>query len=292
MASLKDQLKFILGNKFVGSNFSEVNVSNSAKMLRLNLKELKGFEKDIEQAFELEKQILINLNTNSFTENSSFEFKKRVISARGIKTIPLWLKLQEYYDKTAKIRTQAITVLQATNAHALQKSVRNNRKQLRDYLNFLRARDPDRKQKLHESLDHEAIINTFPVWLAKASEVAKIFPRNKEMFDFVIIDEASQCDIPSIIPLLQRAKKCIVVGDLNQLGHISFIPKAFEAKLKSQVIDENKYLCKHRDYSFLALVNDSPMPINVAIDIIQKNFDANEERPELLSATASKFDVY
>ena len=31
--------------------------------------------------------------------------------------------------------------------------------------------------------------------------------------------------------------------------------------------------------------------MNVAIDIIQKNFDAKEERPELLSATASKFDV-
>ena len=31
--------------------------------------------------------------------------------------------------------------------------------------------------------------------------------------------------------------------------------------------------------------------MNVAIDIIQKNFDANEDRPELLSATASKFDV-
>ena len=42
---------------------------------------------------------------------------------------------------------------------------------------------------------------------------------------------------------------------------------------------------------FLAFVNDKPIPIKVAIDIIQKNFDAKEDKPELLSATASKFDV-
>ena len=42
---------------------------------------------------------------------------------------------------------------------------------------------------------------------------------------------------------------------------------------------------------FLAFVNDNPIPINVAIDIIQKNLDAKEDNPELLSATISKFEV-
>jgi very-short-patch-repair endonuclease len=41
------------------------------------------------------------------------------------------------------------------------------------------------------------------------------------LFDYVIIDEASQCDIASIIPLLFRAKRAVIIGDPKQLQHIS-----------------------------------------------------------------------
>jgi very-short-patch-repair endonuclease len=40
-------------------------------------------------------------------------------------------------------------------------------------------------------------------------------------YDLVIIDEASQCDIASIIPLLFRAKRAVIIGDPNQLKHIT-----------------------------------------------------------------------
>ena len=40
-------------------------------------------------------------------------------------------------------------------------------------------------------------------------------------FAYVIIDEASQCDIASIIPLLFRAKRAVIIGDPKQLQHIS-----------------------------------------------------------------------
>jgi superfamily I DNA and/or RNA helicase len=43
------------------------------------------------------------------------------------------------------------------------------------------------------------------------------------LFDFVIIDEASQNDIASILPLLFRAKHAIVIGDPNQLRHITHL---------------------------------------------------------------------
>jgi len=39
------------------------------------------------------------------------------------------------------------------------------------------------------------------------------------MFDLAVIDEASQCDIPSAIPILFRGKRAGVVGDPNQLSH-------------------------------------------------------------------------
>lgn len=40
------------------------------------------------------------------------------------------------------------------------------------------------------------------------------------LFDLVVIDEASQCSIPSVLPLLFRAKRALIIGDPMQLGHI------------------------------------------------------------------------
>ncbi|MCH0538952.1 caspase family protein [Streptomyces sp. MUM 203J] len=41
-----------------------------------------------------------------------------------------------------------------------------------------------------------------------------------QLFDLVVIDEASQCSIPSVLPLLFRAKRALIIGDPMQLGHI------------------------------------------------------------------------
>ena len=46
-------------------------------------------------------------------------------------------------------------------------------------------------------------------------------PMVPALFDYVIFDEASQCDIASALPLLARARQAIVVGDPMQL---KFIP--------------------------------------------------------------------
>lgn len=46
-------------------------------------------------------------------------------------------------------------------------------------------------------------------------------PFSAGCYDLVIIDEASQCDIASIIPLLFRAKRAVIIGDPNQLKHIT-----------------------------------------------------------------------
>ncbi|MEW2704959.1 AAA domain-containing protein [Streptomyces koyangensis] len=38
-------------------------------------------------------------------------------------------------------------------------------------------------------------------------------------FDLVVIDQASQCSIPAVLPLLFRAKHALIIGDPMQLGH-------------------------------------------------------------------------
>ncbi len=59
--------------------------------------------------------------------------------------------------------------------------------------------------------------NAVPVWIMSSYKVSEIIPSEFGIFDVVIIDEASQCDIRSLL-VLARAKKAIVVGDPEQIS--------------------------------------------------------------------------
>ncbi len=61
-----------------------------------------------------------------------------------------------------------------------------------------------------------------PVWAISTLSVPSRVPPIAGLFDYVVIDEASQCDIASALPLIARAKRAVVVGDPLQL---SFIPQ-------------------------------------------------------------------
>lgn len=55
--------------------------------------------------------------------------------------------------------------------------------------------------------------------------IKKGFLQEPGVFDLLVIDEASQCDITSAIPLIYRAKRVVVIGDSLQLPHITSIQK-------------------------------------------------------------------
>ena len=56
-----------------------------------------------------------------------------------------------------------------------------------------------------------------PCWLASPESVSKIFPMQRNLFDLVIVDEASQLAVERAIPFLYRASHVIVAGDEKQL---------------------------------------------------------------------------
>ena len=56
---------------------------------------------------------------------------------------------------------------------------------------------------------------------AVTSLSARRFPPDPALFDLVVIDEASQCAIPHVLPLLFRARRALVIGDPMQLTHIT-----------------------------------------------------------------------
>ncbi len=62
-------------------------------------------------------------------------------------------------------------------------------------------------------------------WAVTSLSAKSRVPFNPGIFDYVIIDEASQCDIASMIPLLYRAKRAVIIGDPKQLSHIAQLSK-------------------------------------------------------------------
>lgn len=65
-------------------------------------------------------------------------------------------------------------------------------------------------------------------------------PFEPHFFDLLVVDEASQCDIASALPLLFRARRAVVIGDPMQLRHISTLSKQQDQQLlgKHGLVDE------------------------------------------------------
>lgn len=57
-------------------------------------------------------------------------------------------------------------------------------------------------------------------WACTALSAGSNFPLESGLFDLVIVDEASQCSLASVLPLAYRAKRLAVVGDPYQLPPI------------------------------------------------------------------------
>jgi very-short-patch-repair endonuclease len=77
-------------------------------------------------------------------------------------------------------------------------------------------------------------------WCVTNLSIKGEMPLIEGFFDLLIIDEASQCDIASVIPLLFRSKRVVVLGDPFQLKHISTIsPKRSIELLKENNLEDN-----------------------------------------------------
>ncbi len=57
----------------------------------------------------------------------------------------------------------------------------------------------------------------FPIFIATPKEVAKYISPTKEVFDYVVFDEASQLLPGQALPSIYRAKKAVIVGDPHQM---------------------------------------------------------------------------
>jgi very-short-patch-repair endonuclease len=84
-----------------------------------------------------------------------------------------------------------------------------------------------------------AALDIVPLWACSSLSARSRLPLVPGAFDLAVIDEASQCDIASSIPILYRARRVLVVGDPQQLRHVAMIGREAEERLRNlHALDE------------------------------------------------------
>jgi hypothetical protein len=148
-------------------------------------------------------------------------------------------------------------VLAVRRRDALADALRLNRRTLALFKTALEARSTAEQDKIFAELDFGALMRTFPIWAVTNPYAAELLPLQREMFDLMIIDEASQCDVASALPLLFRARRAIVCGDPKQLRHLSFLREDRQAALASQhgLSASQRSQWNYRTHSLLDVVN-------------------------------------
>ena len=109
-------------------------------------------------------------------------------------------------------------VLQNRLLQTLSKAKENNVKAMKDIVHQTgKKRQVWPVRKLVQEYSLKGLLDVMPVWLVSPDTASAIFPLEKDLFDIVIFDEASQCTIENGLPAIYRGTKVIVAGDEKQL---------------------------------------------------------------------------
>lgn len=135
----------------------------------------------------------------------------------------------------------------------------NNSKELKATLAQV-ARSLTKSKKANKTFDRlkhnpdnfHAMKAVLPIWMMSLDDVSRIVPTEMNAFDYVIIDEASQCNFAYAFPAMFRAEHTIFFGDtlqmrddnimfksndqLNAIAKKHKIPEAYQIKAEEDTV--------------------------------------------------------
>jgi very-short-patch-repair endonuclease/muconolactone delta-isomerase len=122
-------------------------------------------------------------------------------------------RVQDLAEQTLLLRAEhriaSETRAQKQNRQELSKVVKRNAGSYKNFSLF---------DSLKQDLDRASLLlRSLPAWVMGPDDVARLFPCREGVFDVVIVDEASQVDLPSILPIVYRGRKVVICGDTRQM---------------------------------------------------------------------------
>lgn len=285
LKKLKDYIADLLAGYLADEHDNSVFIESELNKLNTSLNELElRFSQFCQRAIIRGKR-LKNLEEKEikWLTNLYVRFARRGIQ----KLAKQWSSLEQINTQQIKREKLASSYLSALKNKNLKALIDTQRKSLNAFNQAIRSRTSKRQFELFDNIEYEALLSAFPVWLVSLNTLYRVLPLKAEMFDLVIIDEATQCNISSCLPALYRAKRAIIVGDTKQLRHYSFLAKNKEAQLmsKNNVSFSDKGVMSYRDNSILDLTLNA-LNDNKQLAFLDEHF---RSKPELINFSNEHF---
>lgn len=193
--------KLIEVNEAVGISLNQIGLDNEGFAKLLSLVEKYGFDDaivKIQEKIRAEKQL----------RQIKFENPNEV--ALLMKQVKL-----EYKDRVKTYLRNRIKkqIRYATSSAAVKGIIHRIAKAL------------TKSKKAHKTFDKlksddhnfEVLKDIVPIWIMDLEDVSRLVPLKKGLFDYIILDEASQCNIAYAMPAMYRSKHVILFGDSEQM---------------------------------------------------------------------------
>lgn len=192
----------------------------------------------------------INPAIKSVSRNSLFKFSEILRAKDNEKRLELKIsdsdsldgisdRIMELEKQLSPIMTELVDLIPCQFSH----SVSDFHRSLQNVSDAFRRRKSNRKRFLdtcRESLP--ALLLGMPAWACTNQSVPTRVPMVPGLFDLCVIDEAAQCDPISVIPILFRSQKAVIVGDPKQLPPIASLGFEKEDQIRQQFdVMDDKY---------------------------------------------------
>lgn len=129
------------------------------------------------------------------------------------------------------------------------------------------------------------LTSVLPAWAVTNLSARGRIPLEPGFFDLLIVDEASQCDIASVLPLLYRCKRAAIIGDPKQLRHITQIA----SRVNQQLMQEHDVSSLGERWSYTAnSLFDLAASLTASGDVISLR-DHHRSRNEIIDFSNRHF---
>lgn len=257
---LRDNIVHTSGRQYKSSlkgklrrHLTGIKKRRSPKLNSIKLDELVDQMKRYQAEFEsmVGKEITLNQLRDKDNLTLHEKWQKLLINWTGKLDERLWRVYLNIQETSIALQKELVKYSRHELDHRTLTLNNDTRQEISSYYDGLSQTSFTEYKNALSQVNFSKILEVLPVWLADLSQLNGVIPLEKEVFNLVIIDEATQCDIASALPAIYRAKKVLIAGDPNQLKHYSFISRAYQNSLKSKFkIPEDKFF-DYRERSIL-----------------------------------------
>lgn len=259
LKDFKARLSLMLSTRHPSPKAAILSLDELSQKLMNTLRQIAGEEQQLSD--EYAKSIVrgeVSANPNP----SWYERLLKLWYENRVKKRPVLIELANHLSQlhlNRELTTRRLVKHQQVYQRNYVMTDSQMRSDLKKLLKGLTKRKSSEQLEAFSTANFDTILKVFPIWVTSLSDLHRVLPPNKEMFDVVIIDEASQCDIASALPAIQRAKRVVIAGDAKQLRHVSFLSRnsmeKFARDLRISAEHQEKYNYRNVSLMNLAIEN-------------------------------------